>query len=176
MLATGGTVTVNGNLDPTAVEIGSKVALQGTGTITGNVIMAGTLTPGLLGAPGTFTITGNYQQLGTLVDLMSPLSQSLLNVSGNVMLGPNSVLQINLLNGFNPLGKTFDVMTYGALSGQFLNGTSFWGDGYLWNVTYGANEIEVTAVPAPEPSSFLFLGLGLVAFTAIVLRKGVLTV
>jgi hypothetical protein len=107
---------------------------------------------------------------------MSPLSQSLLAVNGNVMLGPNSVLHISLLNGFNPVGKTFDVMTYSALSGQFLNGTSFWGDGYLWNVTYGANEIEVTAVPAAEPSSFLFLGLGLLALTARVLRKGVLTI
>ena len=106
---------------------------------------------------------------------MSPLSQSLLAVSGNVMLGPHAVVQISLLNGFNPLGKTFDVMTYSALSGQFLNGTSFWVDGYLWNVTYGANEIGVAAVPAAEPSSFLFVGLGLLAFMGIV-WKGVLTI
>ena len=172
--ATGGTVTVNGTLDPAAVTFASGTSLQGTGTIIGNVIMAGTLTPGLPGAPGTFTISGNYQQLdkGTLVDLMSPLSQSLLNVSGNVVLGPNSILQISLLNGFNPLGLTFDVMNYNALFGQFANGTSFWGDGYLWNVSYSEKEIEVTAVSAtPEPGSFLFLGLGLLVLMAILRRK-----
>ena len=172
--ATGGTVTVNGTLDPATVNFATGTNLQGTGTIVGNVVMAGTLMPGLPGTPGAFTVTGNYQQLGqgTLVDLMSPLSQSLLNVSGNVVLGPNSILQINLLNGFNPLGLTFDVMNYNALFGQFSNGTSFWGDGYLWNVSYSENEIEVTAVSAtPEPSSFLFLGLGLLVFMAMLRRK-----
>lgn len=141
----------------------------------GDVIVAGTLTPGLPGDPGTFTVTGNYQQFGqgTLVDLMSPLSQSLLNVNGNVVLGPDSILQISLLNGYNPLGQTFDVMNYSALFGQFSNGTSFWGDGYLWNVSYSENEIEVTAVSAtPEPSSMLFLGLGLLGLMTILLKKG----
>ena len=171
---TGGTVTVNGTLASGAVNFGSNAALQGTGTSVGNVITTGTLTPGLLGAPGTFTISGNYQQLdkGTLVDLMSPLSQSLLNVTGNVVLGPPSILQINLLNGFNPFGQTFDVMNYSSLSGQFGNGSFFAEDGYGWTVTYGQNEIEVTAGPMPEPSSFLFLGLGLLALVAILFRKG----
>jgi PEP-CTERM motif-containing protein len=172
--ATGGTVTVNGTLDPAAVLFTSGADLRGTGSIVGNVVVDGTIMPGAPGAPGTLTIVGNYQQLntGTLIDLMSPVSQSLLNVRGNVVLGPDSILQISLLNGFNPLGQTFDVMSYGALFGQFANGTSFWGDGYLWNLTYGQNEIEVTAVSAtPEPSSFLFLGLGLLGLMTILFKN-----
>ena len=69
--ATGGTVTVNGTLDPTAgtldptaVEIGSGATLKGTGKIVGNVAMSGTMIPGGPGAPGTLTIFGNYEQIG----------------------------------------------------------------------------------------------------------------
>jgi hypothetical protein len=176
--ATGGTVTVNGTLDPALANInfGSGTTLQGTGTIIGSVITEGAVIPGLPGAPSTFTISGNYQQIGssTLMDLMSPLSQSLLNVTGDVVLGPNSLLQIILLNGFNPLGKTFDVLNYGTLFGQFANGTTFSADGFLWNLTYADHEIEVTAVGTvgtPEPGSFPLLALGLAGLTLFLGRK-----
>ena len=54
-------------------------------------------------------------------------------------------------------------MDYNALTGQFSNGSSFWDDGYLWDVTYGQHEIDVTAVRTPEPSSLLLLFVGLAA-------------
>ena len=157
--ATGGTVTVNGILDPTAVEIGSRGALQGTGTIIGNVAMGGTIMPGAPGTPGTLTIFGNYEQIGngTLVELMSPLSHSFLNVNGSVALDSNSRLDIILLNGDDPLGQTFSIMDDKSLVGQFSNGSSFWDDGYLWDITYGQHEVDVTAVGVPEPSSLLQL-------------------
>lgn len=163
--ATGGTVTVNGTLDPTAVEIGSGATLQGTGTIIGNVAMGGTLTPGAPGTPGTITIFGNYEQTGsgTLDELVGPLSQSLLIVNGDVALDSGSILDITLLNGYDPLGQTFNIMDYSSLAGQFSNGSSFWDDGYLWDITYGQHGIDVTAVSAPEPSSLLLLFVGLAA-------------
>jgi fibronectin-binding autotransporter adhesin len=171
--ATGGTVTVNGILDPTAVEIGSGAGLQGTGTIFGNVAMGGTLTPGAPGTPGTLTINGNYEQLsgGMLQELIGPLSQSFLNVTGDVALDSGSFLDIVLLNGYNPLGQTFNIMDYGSLVGQFSNGSTFLEDGYIWDVTYGQHGMEVTAVGTPEPSSLLLLFLGLAALASYAQQK-----
>jgi PEP-CTERM motif-containing protein len=173
--ATGGTVTVNGILDPTAVEIGSRGALQGTGTIIGNVAMGGTIIPGAPGTPGTLTIFGNYEQTGngTLEELMSPFSKSLLDVKGSVALDSDSRLNIILLNGHDPLGKTFSILDDKSLVGQFSNGSSFREDGFLWDVTYGQHEIDVTAVSVstPEPSSLLLLSIGLAALAFYAHRK-----
>lgn len=171
--ATGGTVTVNGLLDPTAVEIDSGAILQGNGTIIGNVAMGGTLMPGSPNTPGTLTIVGNYEQLSTgmLQELIGPSSQSFLNVTGDVALDVNSFLDINLLNGYDPLGQTFMIMDYSSLVGQFSNGSSFWQDGFLWDISYGQHEIDVTAVSAPEPSSLLLLFLGLAALAFCTHKK-----
>jgi PEP-CTERM motif len=171
--ATGGTVTVNGTLDPTAVEIGSGATLQGTGKIVGNVSMGGTMIPGGLGAPGTITIFGNYEQTGNgvLREFISSSSSGLLNVNGDVALDSDSILSIALLNGFNPIGDTFTIMDYASLVGQFSNGTSFWGDGFLWDVNYGANQIKISAVRSPEPSSLLLLCVGFAALALCAQRK-----
>jgi fibronectin-binding autotransporter adhesin len=171
--ATGGIITVNGNLDPTAVEIGPNATLQGTGIIIGNVAMGGTLTPGAPGAPGTLTINGNYEQLsgGMLQEFMGPLSQSFLKVNGDVALDSGSFLDIILLNGYDPLGQSFNIIGYNSLVGEFSNGSSFWQDGFLWDLSYGQSGVEVTAVSTPEPSSLLLLFLGLAALASYAQQK-----
>jgi fibronectin-binding autotransporter adhesin len=171
--ATGGTVTVNGILDPTAVEFGSGAALQGTGTIIGNVAMGGTIIPGVPGTPGTLTIMGNYEQIGngTFDELIGANSASPLNVTGDAALDSDSLLKISLLSGFNPLGQTFGIMDYRSLVGQFSNGSSFLDDGYVWDISYGRNEIYVTAVSTPEPSSLLLLFVGLSTLVFCAHRK-----
>jgi PEP-CTERM motif len=150
-------------------------ALGGTGTINGNVVMGGTLTPGALGAPGAITIFGNYEQTGngTFDELMGPLSHSFLNVSGNVSLDSRAFLDITLLDGYDPLNQTFSIMDFAFLNGQIANGSSFWDDGYLWDITYRQHEVDVTAVQAPEPSSLLllFIGLGLAVLALYAHRK-----
>ena len=174
-----GSTLVNGTLTATGSAIVNirGGALGGNGTINGNVLMSGTIMPGgtlMPGdSPGTLTIFGSYEQTGlaTFDELMSPLSQSLLDVNGNVTLDPGALLEITLLNGFNPFGQTFDIMNYSALSGEFLNGSSFWDDGYLWDVDYGQNQIDITAVKAPEPGTFTLLAVGLIAFIVYSWRK-----
>ena len=170
---TAGSPFVNGTLTATSgaiVDIHGGV-LGGTGTINGNVLMAGTMMPG--DAPSTLTIFGNYEQASTgfFHELMSPFSQAFLDVSGNVVLDPGALLEISLLGGFNPLGSTISIMDFSTLSGQFANGSSFWDDGFLWDITYRQHEIDVTAVQAPEPSSLLLLALGSLTIGTFVKRK-----
>jgi hypothetical protein len=102
-----------------------------------------------------------------LQELISPLAQSFLNVTGNVTLGGNAYLDIVLLNGFDPAGQTFAIMDYSTLNGRFANGSSFWDDGYMWNITYGQHQVDITAgsdpVSTPEPGTFPLLGVGLLA-------------
>jgi len=163
-----GTLTATG--DATIVDIQGGI-LGGTGTINGNVLMAGTMMPG--DAPGTLTIIGNYEQTSTGIfyEQMSPYSQAFLDVSGNVVLDQGAMLEIALLNGYDPLGQTISIMDFSALSGQFANGSSFWDDGYLWDITYRQHEIDVSAVQAPEPSSLLLLFIGITALAFYAHRK-----
>jgi hypothetical protein len=192
-----GSTVVDGTLTATngAIVDIKHGSLIGSGTINGNVLMGGTLMPEansvlpLTGnpgdaTPGTLTIFGDYEQThtGTFDELLSPSSHSLLDVNGKAVLDHGSELEIALLNGFNPIDQTFDIMDYSSLTGVFANGSSFWDDGFLWDVTYGPNQIDITAIqaqaadppsPTPEPSSFLLLGLGALTFSAFVRRHAV---
>ena len=172
-IQTAGSTMVDGKLTASS---GAIVNIQGgtlggTGTINGNVLMAGTMAPG--DAPGTLTIIGDYEQASTgfFEEQMSPFSHAFLDVSGNVVLDPGALLEISLLDGFNPLGLTFSIMDFSSLSGQFANGASFWDDNFLWDITYRQHEIDVTAVQAPEPSSFLLLAIGSLTIGALAKRK-----
>jgi hypothetical protein len=170
---TAGSTLIDGTLTATGgaiVDIQGGI-LGGTGTINGNVLMGGTLIPG--DAPGTLTILGNYEQTGAGIfdEIISGKSQSFLDVSGIVTLDPGSLLEITLLNGYDPLHHTFSILDFASLNGQFANGTSFWDDGFLWDVTYRQHEVDVTAVEAPEPGSLPLLFLGLAALASLAHRK-----
>jgi len=166
--AMGGTVTVNGILDPAAVEFGSGATLQGSGTIIGNVAMGGTMS----NSGDTLTIFGNYEQVGsgTLEALISPTSRALLDIHGDAALGGGSLLDLMLADGYDPLGQTFVIMQYASLVGQFSNGSSFCEDGYLWDITYGTNQIDVTAVATPEPGTLGLLVVGLISLILLSCR------
>ncbi len=96
-------------------------------------------------------------------------------MSGDGALNSDSILSISLFGDFNPLGDTFTIMDYASLVGQFSNGSSFWDDNFLWDLTYGQHEIDVTAVDEPEPSSLLLLLVGCGAVALCAQRKMVKT-
>jgi hypothetical protein len=167
---TAGRTIVNGTLTATGGAIvdieGGK--LGGTGMINGDVLMKGIMSPGSGGVPGTFTVNGNFEQTsGGVFDeiIKGASSNGLLDVSGALALDPGSLLEITLQNGFDPVGDSFTILDYGSLSGEFLNGTTFFADGYNWSLTYGSNDAILTAVSGnpvntPEPGTLALIAFG----------------
>ena len=96
----------------------------GLGTIGGNVVNSGTLSPGI-NSPGLSTgplkIAGNFTQTSTgtlVIQLASATSFDQLLVTGTAALA--GTLQVDALNGFNPLGLSFPVViASGGVSGTF---------------------------------------------------------
>ena len=144
------TITIGGTFTN---EVGANLALNNSG----DVAMIATLANGgtvnvasgaLLGlGKGMFAAGGGFQQLanGTLNEIIgSTASFGVLNITGPVSLA--GLLNITLLNGFNPTNDSFTFVNFtGSLTGGFSNGPKFTEDGYSWTITYGANDIILTA-------------------------------
>jgi hypothetical protein len=172
---TGGKTQVDGLLSATLGESVSGGTMLGTGRINANVTMTGgTMLPGGPSIPGTLTINGDFLQTGSLFDeLIGSTGNGLLFVNGNVLLGPSSLLNIDLLNNFTLLsGETFTIMDFSSLTGTFANAptTGFQMDGFNWTIAYNSNDIVLDAVSpvtgggggggggsVPEPSTGVLL-------------------
>ena len=96
-----------------------------------------------------------------------------LNVTGAVSLGGSDLI-LDLLSA-PTLGEGFDILTNdGAdpISGEFSDGqwvsAAFDGTWYRFSIDYAfnadgglvGNDIRLTSVPVPEPSTWLLMGLG----------------
>lgn len=180
--ATGGTVTVNGILDPTAVELGSRGTLQGSGIVNGNVFNHGNIIAGTLGNPLTFNINGNYTQnaTGIFTELIGSKGNGLLNVSGAATLVPGASLNVQLVGGFDPKnGTTFTLMDYGSEKGTFTLSDPYFDNGkQQWAVSYGTGgsddiflTAEATKVVTPEPSTMFLVGSALLGMVGYAKKK-----
>lgn len=143
---------------------------QGTGTIAGNVTLAGgTIKPGL--SPGTLSINGSFILNGsTFEEELAGFAAGQFGVlkvtGGSVTLGPGALLDIALLDGFDPVGHTYTILTDtgGSISGIFANApaSGFQMDGFNWTIKYNANSIILDAqsrVPVPGSIWLLISGL-----------------
>lgn len=110
LLMTGGNLTV-----PSLTLSGGY--LQGSGTITGNVTNGALVVPGVLA--NALSIVGNYTQTSTgnmTIDVGMPPVQKLA-VSGAASLAGSLTVAAS---GYTPFpGDTFNVMTYGSVTGSF---------------------------------------------------------
>ncbi len=181
--ATSGTVTVNGILDPTVVEIESGARLSGGGTVNGNVVMGGNMIAGTRGIPMTFNINGNYTQnaTGIFTELISGKGNGLLNISGTAALAPGASLNVQLVGGFDPKnGTSFTIMDYGSEQGTFTISDPYFDNGKQeWVITSYAggdgDDVVLTAeasnVVTPEPCTVLLVGTVLLGMGGYAKKK-----
>lgn len=117
-----GVFTDNFTAGQTIVSAGA--ALGGTGVINGNVTNNGTLRPGVKGSGaqmGALTINGNYTEKGVLalrIDETLTPTNDLLIVNGNAEIGPGSLIDLDLKNGF-VINSSYMVLQSNALSGIY---------------------------------------------------------
>jgi hypothetical protein len=125
-------------------------SLAGSGIINANVTNGGQVIPGGTGATGTLTINGNYTQTATGaldIDLGGTTAGSQygqLAVSRAATLG--GTLNVATIGGFTPaFGNTFQVLTFGSLSGNFAT----------YNAPSLASSLYLDAVfsPSGDPTS-----------------------
>ncbi|AHF90605.1 autotransporter [Opitutaceae bacterium TAV5] len=140
-LINGGTLVLdNGTVSATTVASGAF--LRGEGTVNGDLFNSGTVSPGF--SPGTIIVTGNYTQTagGVLViEIASAVSFDQIIVSGSASLA--GTLQLDLLDGYNPVGQSFEILTAaGGVAGTFNPVT---GSAAIdATVTYNANDVTVS--------------------------------
>jgi autotransporter-associated beta strand protein len=146
-----GALFFNGGIGTTTIANGAF--LGGTGTVSGNLTNNGTLSPGY--SPGTINVAGNYAQGATgrlVIQLASGTSFDQLLITGTASLA--GTLQIDVLNGFNPNGQSFTLLTAtGGVSGKF---DSVSGSAITTNhattaagVIYSANSVTFSLVAVP---------------------------
>ncbi len=122
--------------------------LSGTGTIHGDVVNSGVVSPG--NSPGMQTMDTYTQSLsGTLrIEIAGEtpgVGYDQINVTGQAVL--DGTLEIVLLDDVVlKVGDTFDIMTYGSVSGSFSHGTGLtgFGDGNLYfDVVQKADRLQL---------------------------------
>ena len=130
----------------------------GIGTIGNNVANNGILSPGVNTAgasTGSLVVGNNFSQSSTgvlVIQLASGTAFDQLLVTGTATLA--GTLQVDVLNGFNPIGFSFPVVVAGGgISGTFgtVNGTAFATNraAIAGTVTYSPTTVTVAFVQLP---------------------------
>lgn len=191
----GGTSQVDGAVTLNGTFTVSSGTLKGAGTIIGIVVNSGgTVAPG--DSPGTLTVNGSYSQgaNGTLAIEFTNTAHDLLTVTGPAVTGGIvnfSFLDTSVATGI--VGETFDFLTSAGVGTNLPSGLFFAnetpdttgqsngfvteaGPGGVYRIARdpsNANALQVVVlavVPAPEPSQFAALGIGLLGLGALVLK------
>jgi hypothetical protein len=184
----GGTTTLGTPSSQLFVASGHSVdinggTLQGFGTIQGNLSNNGGLVmPGVTGTAGVLTVTGYYTDPPSshlFIQIGGPDTQhglAQLDLGGTAYLN-NGTLDVSLIDGFTPTnGELFTILTSSGLSGTF-NDNSIHDGNVTFTVEYSpvgfANDVVLRAQVSsiPEPSSWVLLGLGMVAAGVMAARR-----
>lgn len=155
--APNGSVVLSGGSGGTTV-IPPGTVDGGTGAFGGNVTNSGTINPGLVtpgAATGALNVSNNFTQApaGTLVvQLASPTSFDRLAVTGTATLA--GTVQIDTLDGYDPLGQSFTFLTAGGgVTGTFgtVNGSAIATNraAIAANLIYAPNSVTVAFSQLP---------------------------
>lgn len=171
-----GTLAIAGTLNAGPVTVNSGGTLAGTGTINlpGSQLVTvnnnGALAPGGLGQAGTLTINGGLALNSNSLLHFDLGDSSLASTSDHVVIGGgvngnlvlDGVLDVTTLPSFS--SGVFTLFTYtGNLTDNGLILTTNAYLGLTLDLSVMGQVNLITSIPAPEPSSFLLLGLGLLA-------------
>ena len=152
-----GAVVANGGSSG-VVTIAPGAVDGGLGTLGKNVTNNGILSPGINtpgASTGSLTVANNFSQSATgvlVIQIASGTSFDQLLVNGTATLA--GTLQVDLLNGFNPIGQSFPVLIAGGgVTGTFGTVT---GSAFATNraavagvVTYGPTTVTVAFAQLP---------------------------
>lgn len=139
--------------------IRSDGVLAGQSTVVGNIYNDGVVNPG--NSPGRITIDGDYVEAGTFIAELGGLEpgseHDVLDITGHARFLDESILRIELLDGFVPdFGDTFTIMTFASRSGVFdLVDGFFLPDNKRFVPIYGESNLVLQIVP--EPSTLVLL-------------------
>lgn len=177
-LQTRGTTNMGGELI-TAVAVITGGTLEGTGTINAIVVQTGgSLQPG--DAPGTLTINGDYGLLHTtFIEEIGGgavgADYGVLDVRGAIGLFGGDTLSLRDLSNFTPTdGEVLDIINADSIFSTFSNDDIAFADGFFTvdyensGCNFGSACVDLVWNDAPpalaaEPSSFLLLGIALLA-------------
>lgn len=167
-----GTFRVDGVLENTVITVASGATLAGHGTVAeANIHSGGSLVLG--DTPGVFTVAGSLtlaEGSYTLLQIASLTSYDSIAIHG--MFFANGILEITLLNGFNPLdGASFTLFDTTDLQGMFETLLlPVLTSGLEWNLDelYSGGILAVQASAVPEPGAYALL-----AGTAMLVIAGV---
>lgn len=152
-----GAVVIAGGSGST-VTIDPGVVDGGLGTFGGTVVNSGTINPGLAGPgapPATVAVANNYVQTGTgtlVIELASLTSFDQVAVTGTATLA--GTVQIDTVNGYDPLGQSFTFLTAdGGVNGTFstVNGNAIATNraAIAGGLVYGPNTVTVAFTQLP---------------------------
>ena len=145
----GGVLEVDGTIGAVTIPSGSSGLLSGTGTV-GAITDNDATNPGSpASSVGTLNASSaDFSGGGNLtINVTSPTSADLLNVSGGVNLGGTSVLTVDLNGLTAPTGGPITVVSAGSVTGTFatvnvINNP----DGFTVDVNYTGNTVTITVV------------------------------
>jgi hypothetical protein len=165
LIANGTVAQSSGTINISGGTVTGGGTIQGSLSNTGGVVSAGS-------SIGTLTVTGNYAQgsSGTLVANIggetAGTGYSVMAITGSAALG--GTIDVDFVNGFTPkIGDTFDIMTYGSVTGDFALVAPEGFSNIQVNVLPNFVQVEVT----PGPESLLVLALGLSAAPLALRRR-----
>ena len=144
------------------LSISTNGNLIGNASIIGSVTNFGTIAPGH--SVGTINITGGLTLTNTSeldFEIAGPSTNDHLDISG--LLVASGALKVTLTNGYTgSIGDTFDLFSFGSISGMFSQtNLPTLGGGLQWETSqlYTLGDISVTGVSEPGIAALLALGL-----------------
>ncbi|MBF0461945.1 MAG: hypothetical protein HQL87_11155, partial [Magnetococcales bacterium] len=157
--AANGSSPPNLTASPSALSwlVEGKKALIGSGALPLDVTNQGIISPGDSTGAGVLTLNNFTQtQEGTLhleIGGLNPgANYDQLQVKGQANL--SGAITVSLQDGFTPkAGDTFDIMTFGSMSGGFTLGSGLFGfgDGHLWfKVLYLSDRVQLVTEQMPN--------------------------